>query len=73
MPLVEIEWFKGRDDATRVKTIDLVTKAVREGCECSPEAVTVISRMFIGRHGVGAANSSPNPFFQAFPSDFSSS
>ena len=42
MPLVEIEWFKGRDDATRVKTIDLVTKAVREGCECSPEAVTMI-------------------------------
>jgi 4-oxalocrotonate tautomerase len=42
MPLVEIKWFKGRDDATKAKTIDLVTKAVCEGCGCSPEAVTVI-------------------------------
>jgi 4-oxalocrotonate tautomerase len=42
MPLVEIKWFKGRDDATKAKTIDLVTKAVCEGCGCSFEAVTVI-------------------------------
>ena len=42
MPLVEIKWFKGRDDATKAKTIELVTEAVCEGCGCSPEAVTVI-------------------------------
>ncbi len=42
MPLVEIKWFKGRDDAAKAKTIELVTKAVSEGGGCSPEAVTVI-------------------------------
>ena len=42
MPLVEIKWFKGRDDATKAKTIDLVTKAICDGCGCPPEAVTVI-------------------------------
>ena len=42
MPLVEIKWFKGRDDATKAKTIELVTKAVCDGCGCKPEAVTVI-------------------------------
>lgn len=42
MPLVMIKWFKGRDDATKAKTIGLVTKAVSEGCGCSPDAVTVI-------------------------------
>lgn len=42
MPLVEIKWFKGRNDATKAKTIELVTKAICEGCGCSPDAVTVI-------------------------------
>lgn len=42
MPLVEIKWFKGRDDATKAKTIELVTKAVCDGCGCSADAVTVI-------------------------------
>ena len=42
MPLVEIRWFKGRDDAVKAKTIELVTKAVCESCGCKPEAVTVI-------------------------------
>ncbi|MGD2201467.1 MAG: 4-oxalocrotonate tautomerase family protein [Candidatus Bathyarchaeota archaeon] len=42
MPLVQIKWFKGRDDATKAKTIELVTKAVSEGCGCSPDVVTVI-------------------------------
>lgn len=42
MPLVEIKWFKGRDDAMKAKTIKLVTKAICEGCGCSPDAVTVI-------------------------------
>jgi 4-oxalocrotonate tautomerase len=42
MPLVEIKWFKGRDDATKAKTIELVTKAICEGCGCAPDAVTVI-------------------------------
>jgi 4-oxalocrotonate tautomerase len=42
MPLVEIKWFKGRNDATKAKTIELVTKAICEGCRCSPDAVTVI-------------------------------
>jgi 4-oxalocrotonate tautomerase len=42
MPLVEIKWWAGRDDTTKAKTIDLVTKAICESCGCSPEAVTVI-------------------------------
>jgi len=42
MPLVEIKWWKGRDDATKAKTIDLVTKAICEACGCTPEAVTCI-------------------------------
>jgi len=42
MPLVEIKWWKGRDDAIKAKTIDLVTKAICEAAGCSPDAVTVI-------------------------------
>jgi len=42
MPLVEIKWWKGRDDKAKAKTIDLVTKAICEGAGCQPEAVTVI-------------------------------
>jgi 4-oxalocrotonate tautomerase len=42
MPLVEIKWWAGRDDATKAKTIELVTEALCEACGCSPEAVTVI-------------------------------
>lgn len=42
MPLVEIKWWKGRDDATKAKTIDLVTKAICEATGCSPDVVTVI-------------------------------
>ncbi len=39
---MEIKWWKGRDDATKAKTIELVTKALCEACGCSPEAVSVI-------------------------------
>ena len=42
MPLVEIKWWKGRDDATKAKAIELVTKAICESAVCSPESVTVI-------------------------------
>jgi 4-oxalocrotonate tautomerase len=42
MPLVEIKWWKGRDDAMKAKTIELVTKAISEGSGCSPDEVTVI-------------------------------
>ncbi|MBS7652091.1 MAG: 4-oxalocrotonate tautomerase family protein [Candidatus Bathyarchaeia archaeon] len=42
MPLVEIKWFKGRDDATKAKTIELVTKAICDATGCRPEDVTVI-------------------------------
>ena len=42
MPLVEIKWFKGRDNATKAKTIELVTKAICETAGCQPDAVTVI-------------------------------
>lgn len=41
MPLVEIKWWKGRDDDTKAETIKLVTKAICEGYGCLPEAVTV--------------------------------
>ncbi len=46
MPLVEIKWWAGRDDATKAKTIELVTKAICDACGCSPEAVTVIIQDF---------------------------
>jgi 4-oxalocrotonate tautomerase family enzyme len=42
MPLVEIKWFKGRDNATKAKTIELVTKAICEAASCKPEEVTII-------------------------------
>jgi len=42
MPLVEIQWWSGRDDATKAKAIKLVTEAVCEACGCQPDAVTVI-------------------------------
>lgn len=42
MPLVEIKWFKGRDDATKAKAIELVTKAICDATGCKPEDVTVI-------------------------------
>ena len=42
MPLVEIKWWKGRDNAAKAKTIELVTQALCDACGCSPEAVTVI-------------------------------
>jgi 4-oxalocrotonate tautomerase len=42
MPLVEIKWWSGRDDATKAKAIELVTKAICETCGCEPDAVTVI-------------------------------
>jgi 4-oxalocrotonate tautomerase len=42
MPLVEIKWWSGRDDATKAKAIKLVTEAVCEACGCGPDAVTVI-------------------------------
>jgi phenylpyruvate tautomerase PptA (4-oxalocrotonate tautomerase family) len=28
MPLVQIKWFKGRDDATKAQTNELVTKSI---------------------------------------------
>jgi 4-oxalocrotonate tautomerase len=42
MPLVEIKWWKGRDDATKAKTIKMVTEALCEACGCSPDGVTII-------------------------------
>jgi 4-oxalocrotonate tautomerase family enzyme len=42
MPLVEIKWFKGRDEKTKAKAIELVTKAICEAAGCGPDAVTVI-------------------------------
>jgi len=42
MPIVEIKWWAGRDEATKAKTIKMVTEALCEACGCSPEAVTVI-------------------------------
>lgn len=42
MPLVEIKWWKGRDNSIKAKTIDLVTKALCEAAGCSPEAVSII-------------------------------
>lgn len=42
MPMVTIQWFDGRDAETKKKTLELVTKAICEGCGTSPEHVTVI-------------------------------
>lgn len=42
MPIVEIKWWKGRDNSTKSKAIELVTKAICEAAGCSPDSVTVI-------------------------------
>lgn len=42
MPMVTIQWFDGRDAATKKKTLELVTKAICDGCGTSPEHVSVI-------------------------------
>jgi len=42
MPLIEIKWFKGRDNATKAKTIEVLTKAICEACGCKPEEVSII-------------------------------
>jgi 4-oxalocrotonate tautomerase family enzyme len=42
MPLVEIKWFKGRDNATKAKAMELVTKAICDATGCKPEDVTII-------------------------------
>jgi 4-oxalocrotonate tautomerase len=55
MPLVEIKWFKGRDDAAKARTIELVTKALCEAVGCSPDSVQIIiydvDRAAWGRNG----------------------
>jgi len=35
MPLVQIKWFKGRDEATKAETMEFVAKAICEWCGCS--------------------------------------
>jgi len=42
MPLIEVKWFKGRDQNTKKKTIEALTKAMCETVGCKPDAVTVI-------------------------------
>jgi 4-oxalocrotonate tautomerase family enzyme len=42
MPLVEIKWFKGRDNKAKAKTMELVTKAICEAVGCESDAVTII-------------------------------
>ncbi len=42
MPWIEVKWYKGKDKATKVKVIDLLTKAMCEGIGCKPEAVSVV-------------------------------
>jgi len=42
MPLIEVKWFKGRDRATKAKTIELLTKAMCDAVGCTPDAVTVV-------------------------------
>jgi 4-oxalocrotonate tautomerase len=42
MPLIEVKWFKGRDNETKAKTIRLLTEAMCEAVGCGPDAVTVI-------------------------------
>ena len=46
MPLVEIKWWAGKDNATKAKTIELVTDAICEACGCGPDAVTVTIQDF---------------------------
>ena len=42
MPLIEIKMWKGRDDSTKAKLIENVTKAVCESIGCQPNSCTVI-------------------------------
>jgi 4-oxalocrotonate tautomerase len=42
MPWVTIQWFDGRDAETKKRTLELVTKAICEGCGTTPEQVSVV-------------------------------
>jgi 4-oxalocrotonate tautomerase len=42
MPLVEVKWFKGRDNETKKRVMELITEAICEGCNVAPDDVTVI-------------------------------
>jgi len=42
MPWVTIQWFDGRDAETKKKTVELVTKAICEGCNTTPDHVSII-------------------------------
>ena len=42
MPWVTIQWFDGRDAETKKRTLELVTKAICEGCGTKPEQVSVV-------------------------------
>jgi len=42
MPWIEVKWYKGRDKATKAKTMELLTKAMCEAVGCKPEAVSVV-------------------------------
>ena len=42
MPVIEVKWYKGRDDAAKARTIELLTKAMCEAVKCEPDAVTII-------------------------------
>ena len=42
MPWVTIQWFDGRDAETKKRTLELVTKAICEGCGTTPDHVSVV-------------------------------
>jgi 4-oxalocrotonate tautomerase len=42
MPIVRIEMWPGRDEATKDKLIQSVTKSVCDSISCPAEAVTVV-------------------------------
>ncbi len=42
MPIVRVELWPGRDEATKEKLIQNITKVVSETTKCPTEAVTVV-------------------------------
>ncbi|MGW2342269.1 tautomerase family protein [Streptomyces sp. NPDC001661] len=44
MPVVTVDWWTGRSEDDRARTVERVTRAVADGAHCPPEAVTVILR-----------------------------
>ena len=42
MPVIEVNWYAGRDKATKARTMELLTKVMCEAVGCKPEVVEIV-------------------------------